>query len=187
MDVQSPATVLTLLFAAALLGSLALRYWLAGRQLRHVAGNRAQVPAEFAGTVGLAAHQKAADYTIAKGRFGLLATAWGAAVLVGWTLLGGLGLLNDVLREALQPRLGDMGYQLALFAAFAVVGGVLDLPLELYSTFRIEQRFGFNRMTWRLFVLDLVKGVAVGVVVGAPIAALILWLMASAGRTPKAV
>jgi STE24 endopeptidase len=176
-----PSAALTLAFAGALLASLALKFWLATRQMRHVAAHRDAVPAPFTGTITLAAHQKAADYTLAKARFGLLATAWGAAVLLGWTLLGGLGALNELVRDTVQPGWGGMAYQLALLAAFAVIGGVLELPFELYSTFRIEQRFGFNRMTWRLYVVDMLKNTAIGALIGLPIAALILWLMDSAG------
>jgi len=174
---------LTLLFAAALLASLVVKYWLATRQMRHVAAHRDAVPAVFAGSVSMAAHQKAADYTLAKGRFALVTTAFGAAVLVGWTLLGGLDVLNAALRDALQPRFGDLAYQLGLLAAFALIGGLLDLPFELYSTFRIEQRFGFNRITWKLYLADLAKGLLVGALIGLPIAALILWIMGAAGRT----
>jgi STE24 endopeptidase len=177
---SSPA--LTLLFALALLASLLVRFWLATRQMRHVVAHRHVVPAAFANTIGLPAHQKAADYTVAKARFGLLSTACGAALLVGWTLLGGLDLLNTTVRDAVQPRFGDMAYQLALLATFSLISGALDLPFEIYSTFRIEQRFGFNRTTWQLYLADLSKGLLVGVVVGLPIAALILWIMGAAGR-----
>ena len=173
---------LTLLFSAALLGSLLVKFWLTTRQVRHVAAHRDAVPAAFRTTVPLAAHQRAADYTVAKARFGLLGTAFGAAVLVGWTLLGGLDGLNALLRDALQPRWGDFAYQLTLLAAFALIGGLLELPFDLYGTFRIEQRFGFNRMTLRLFLLDMLKGVAIGTVIGLPIAALMLWIMGSTGR-----
>ena len=171
----------TLLFAAALLLSLATKFWLATRQMHHVAAHRDQVPAAFAATVTLQAHQRGADYTLAKSRFGLLATAFGTALLLGWTLLGGLDLLNQWLIGIVQPRFGDMAYQLTLLAAFALISGMLDLPFELYSTFRIEQRFGFNRMTPKLFVADLLKNTAVGALIGLPLAALVLWLMGVAG------
>jgi STE24 endopeptidase len=174
-------SVVTLAFAAAVLASLAARFWLATRQMRHVAAHRDRVPAAFAGTVTPEAHRKAADYTLAKGRFGLLTTALGTAVLVGWTLLGGLDALNTALRDALQPAYGDLAYQLALLGAFALIGALIDLPLEWYATFRIEQRFGFNRMTPRLFVADLAKGLAVTIVIGGPLAALILWIMGATG------
>lgn len=172
---------LTIAFSAALLASLLIRFWLATRQMRHVAAHRGAVPAAFAGTITLSAHQRAADYTLAKSRFGLINMAFGAAVLVGWTLLGGLGLLNEVVGNAVQPRFGNLAYQLALLAAFAVIGGLLELPFGLYSTFRIEQQFGFNRMTWRLYLADMVKGLVVGALVGLPLAALVLWLMGAAG------
>ncbi|MEO6408682.1 MAG: M48 family metallopeptidase [Burkholderiaceae bacterium] len=177
----SPASALTLAFATTLLASIAVKFWLVGRQMRHVAAHRDAVPEPFRATISLVAHQKAADYTLAKGRFGMLATAFGAAVLLGWTLLGGLDVMNGVLRDAIAPRFGAMVYQLALLAGFSVISALLDLPFELYSTFRIEQRFGFNRMTWRLYLADMLKGIAVGVVVGLPIAALILWIMGATG------
>src|SRR5438552_13092802 len=173
--------VLTVLFAIALMASLLVKFWLATRQMRHVAAHRDSVPAAFSQTITLAAHQKAADYTLAKTRFGLLSMAFGAAVLIGWTLLGGLDALNSVVRDTVAPRWGDMAYQLALLGAFALIGGVLELPFDLYSTFRIEQRFGFNRMTWKLYLADMAKGLAIGVLIGLPIAALILWIMGAAG------
>ncbi len=173
---------LTLIFVSALLASLLMKLWLATRQMRHVAAHRNAVPGAFAETISLAAHQKAADYTLVKARFGLLSMAFGAAVLVSWTLLGGLDALNQAMLQSVQPRWGNMAYQLALLGVFTLVGGLLDLPFELYSTFRIEQRFGFNRLTWKLYITDALKGIAVGVLIGLPIAALILWLMGSAGR-----
>lgn len=175
------SSALTLLFAAALVASLLVKFWLATRQMRHVAAHRDFVPAAFAQTITLAAHQKAADYTLAKGRFGLLTTAFSYAVLLGWTLLGGLDTLNVAVRDAIEPRFGGMAYQLALLAAFTLIGGLLDLPFELYSTFRIEQQFGFNRMTWKLYVGDMLKGLFVGALIGLPIAALILWIMGATG------
>ena len=175
------ALVLTIAFALALAATLAVKFWLASRQMRHVATHRGEVPPAFARTITLAAHQRAADYTLVKSRFGLLTTAFGAVVLLGWTLFGGLGALNEVLRDAVQPRWGDLAYQLALLACFALIGGLLDLPFEWYSTFRIEQRFGFNRMTGRLYLSDLLKGLFVSALIGLPLAALMLWIMGATG------
>jgi STE24 endopeptidase len=174
------ASTLTLLFAVALVASLLTRCYLATRQMRHVVAHRGAVPPAFAASVSLEAHQKAADYTLAKSRVGLLELAFAAAVLLGWTLLGGLDALNQLVRDALQPRWGDLPYQLALLATFACIGGVIDLPFDLYRTFRVEQRFGFNRMSWRLYLMDLLKGVSIGALIGLPIAAAILWLMGAA-------
>src|SRR3954464_2661847 len=105
--------LLTTVFAGALLASLLLRFWLATRQVRHVAMHRERVPDAFLGTVTLGAHQRAADYTLAKARFGLASTAFSAALLVAWTLLGGLDALNRALLDAVLPRFGPMAYQLA--------------------------------------------------------------------------
>jgi STE24 endopeptidase len=173
---------LSLAFALAVAAWLAVQLWLATRQMRHVAQHRAAVPERFASSVSLQSHQKAADYTLVKGRFGLLQMAFVAAMLLAWTLLGGLDALNNAVLEAVQPRWGHMAYQLALVGAFTLIGSLLDLPFEAWRTFRIEQRFGFNRMTLSLWVADLFKGLLVGLLVGAPLLALVLWLMGAAGR-----
>ena len=175
-------SALTLLFAGAVLLALLLKLWLATRQMRHVALHRDKVPPAFAGAVSLQAHQRAADYTLARGRFGLLQAAFSSALLLAWTLLGGLDALNTLLRDNVQPVLGDMGYQLALLGAFVVIGALLDLPFELYRTFVLEQRFGFNRMTWKLYLGDMLKGLLVGVLIGLPLAALVLWIMGTTGQ-----
>ena len=174
--------VFTLVFAAALVLGLVTRFYLASRQIRHVAQHSSRVPDAFASTISLGSHQKAADYTITKARFGLLEMAFGAAVLLCWTLLGGIDALNQAISHSALATYGSLVPQLALLAAFALIGGVLDLPFTLYSTFRIEERFGFNKMTFKLWFADLLKGALVGVVIGLPIVALILWLMGSAGR-----
>ncbi|MGV3727673.1 M48 family metallopeptidase [Hydrogenophaga sp.] len=178
MDTASFA--FTALFCAMLVVGLLVRTLLASRQIRHVARHRHAVPAAFSDTISVAAHQKAADYTITKARFGLLEMALDAALLLGWTLLGGLDWLNALLLDALG---GGMVQQLSLMAAFVAIGGVLTLPLSWYATFRIEERFGFNKMTLSLWLGDLVKGSLVGALIGLPIAALVLWLMGAAGTT----
>jgi STE24 endopeptidase len=175
------ASFLTLAFAAALLLSLATKLWLATRQMRHVARHRGAVPAVFEKTVTLPAHQRAADYTLAKARFGLWTTAFGTAVVLGWTLLGGLDTLNAWLVQTVQPLWGDMGYQLALIVAVTAIGGLIELPAEWYATFHIEQRFGFNRMTPGLWLADQFKSVLLGAAIGLPLAAAVLWLMGASG------
>ncbi len=174
----SPSSTLTLLFAAALLIGMALKFWLASRQIRHVAQHSDAVPAAFAHQISLAAHQKAAHYTIAKSRFGLLELALGAAVLLGWTLLGGLDTLNQWLMGQVGAGLWQ---QLALLAAFAFIGSLIDLPMTLYQTFVLEERFGFNKMTFKLWLVDLLKSSLIGAAIGLPIVALILWVMGALG------
>jgi STE24 endopeptidase len=173
--------LMTAAFVAALLLSLATRLWLATRQMRHVAAHRDAVPAAFAASVPLEAHQRAADYTLAKGRLGLITTFIGTATVLGWTLLGGLEALNTLLRDALLPGWGELGYQLALLTAVSLIGGLIDLPAEWVATFRLEQRFGFNRTTPALWWADQAKGVLVGAALGLPLAALVLWIMAASG------
>ena len=160
---------------------LLVKLYLSSRQIRHVARHRDAVPAAFAATISLASHQKAADYTLTKARFGLLELAFGTAVLLGWTLLGGLDTLNQALAGTRLADWGPLAQQLALVAGFGLISGALDLPFTLYSTFRIEERFGFNKMSFKLWLGDLLKSTLVGIVIGLPIVALILWLMGSAG------
>ena len=170
---------MTLALAIALIANLGLKLWLATRQARHVAQHQHQVPAAFASTISLQAHQKAAHYTLAKSKIGLWDMALEALVLLGWTLLGGLDLLN----QSLLAWLGaGMAQQLALVVSFMLIGGLIHLPLSLIQTFGVEQRFGFNNMTWRLWLSDMAKGVALGLILGLPIVWLVLWLMQAGGH-----
>ena len=170
---------MTLALAIALITNLGLKLWLATRQARHVALHQHEVPAAFAGTISLQAHQKAAHYTLAKSKIGLWDMALEALVLLGWTLLGGLDWLN----QSLLAWLGaGMAQQLALVVGFMLIGGLIHLPLSLVQTFGVEQRFGFNNMTWRLWLSDMVKGVALGLILGLPIVWLVLWLMQAGGH-----
>jgi STE24 endopeptidase len=171
----------TLVFSAALVLGLLLKLYLSSRQIRHVSLHRDTVPRAFAATISLASHQKAADYTLTKARFGLLELAFGSAMLLGWTLLGGLDTLNQALVGSALAQWGPLATQMALVAGFGLISGALDLPFTLYSTFRIEERFGFNKMSLQLWLADLLKSTLVGMVIGLPIVALILWLMNSAG------
>ncbi|MEO8536280.1 MAG: M48 family metallopeptidase [Betaproteobacteria bacterium] len=165
-------------FVVALLASVVLRLWLAGRQISHVRAHRDATPVAFAGRVDTAAHRKAADYTIDKQRLGRLETAADAILLVAITLGGGLAWLF-VATESLpvHPIVRD----LLLLVAIATLSGAVALPFSWWRTFRIEERFGFNRTTLGVWLGDLAKGVAVGAVLGLPLAALVLWLMRSAG------
>ncbi len=174
----SPDPWLTVVFVAALVAGVLLKSWLASRQMRHVAQNRDKLPSSFAEKVSLQAHRKAADYTVAKTRFGLIELALAGAMLLGWTLLGGLDALNATLMRFIGPGMIE---QLALLAAFALISGLIELPLTLYQTFVIEDRFGFNKMTPKLWLADMIKSTLVGALIGLPIAALILWLMGAAG------
>jgi len=177
---MSYSLIFTIAFASALVAGLLVKFWLASRQIRHVARHRGAVPPAFEHTISLAAHQKAADYTIAKARFGLVEMAWSTALLLGWTLLGGLDAINKLLLVWLG---GGMVQQLALLAAFAAIGGLLELPFTLWQTFKLEERFGFNKMTFRLWLGDAIKSALLGAAIGLPIAALILWIMGAAGST----
>lgn len=181
MTNASTSIIFTLVFAALLVVGLVVKYWLATRQIRYVAQHRNAVPAAFAQNITLAAHQKAADYTLTKSRFGLLELAFSTAVLVVWTLLGGLDLLNTWLLGVIGNAYAGLAQQLALFVSFAVIGSIVELPFTLYQTFVIEERFGFNKMTFKLWLIDGIKSSLIGALIGLPLAALILWLMGAAG------
>jgi STE24 endopeptidase len=167
----------SLAFLLALALMVALRLWLSQRQIAHVLAHRAAVPAQFADRLELGAHQKAADYTVSRTRFGRLALAVEVAVLLAFTFGGGLQALHDFW----SPRLDGLSYGVALIFSVMVVSGIIDLPLSLYRQFVIEEKFGFNRMTPKLFAIDLIKQTALGAAIGTPVILAILWLMAQMG------
>ncbi|CAM8621881.1 HtpX Zn-dependent protease with chaperone function [Oxalobacteraceae bacterium] len=174
MDPQS----FSLLFAAFLLATLAVKLWLSSRHIRHVAQHRDAVPSQFAHKIPLAAHQKAADYTIAKTRLKIVLLVVNAAVLLGFTLLGGLQWLSMALFDVAGA---GMVYQLGLIAAVTLIGSVVDLPFDYYKQFRLEEQFGFNKMTPGLFFSDMLKHTLVGAVIGLPLIWVTLALMEQAG------
>ena len=167
----------SLAFLLALALMVALRLWLSQRQISHVLAHRAAVPAQFSDRLELAAHQKAADYTVTRTRFGRLALAVEVAVLLAFTFGGGLQALHDFW----SPRLDGLSYGVALIFSVMAVSGIIDLPLSLYRQFVIEEKFGFNRMTPKLFVIDLIKQTLLGAAIGTPVILAILWLMAQMG------
>lgn len=174
------AQFVTATFVALVVAATGLQVWLTQRQIRHVLAHREDVPAAFSTKISLQSHQKAADYTIARQRFSLLRLALSVALLLGWTLLGRLEWLNVVL-QPIGIVLGGLGYQVTLIFVFSLIGGIIELPLDWYHHFRIEDRFGFNRMTLKLWVSDLVKNFVVSTVIGLPLIAMVLWFMGAAG------
>jgi len=170
----------TLLFVAFLLADISVRLWLARRQIRHVRLHRDQVPDLFSSRIGLASHQRAADYTVARVRLGLLERVVHAVVLVCLTLLGGLQWLDQWLSHAI---VHELGRQLALIGVLGAVLGVISLLFSVWRKFRTEAQFGFNRVTPRLFLVDACKVLLLSVLLGAPLAVAALWLMAHAGAT----
>jgi len=169
----------SLIFLAALVTSMGLRIWLALRHLRHVAAHRNAVPADFAERIELAAHKKAADYTQAKIRLGLTELTFSSLLLVALTLGGVLQLAADFCSRLIPDH--DYLGSLALFACVAVIGFVVDLPFGLYRTFVLEARFGFNQMSWQLFLVDIIKQTLLAMAIGAPLMLAVLWLTSAMG------
>ena len=170
-------TDFTLLFLAAIALTLAGRLWLTLRQIRHVAAHRAAVPADFAERIPLAAHQKAADYTVDRNKLAIFTTLIDAALLLALTLGGGLAWLHDFWNA----RLTGLPYGLALIFSVMLISAVIDLPFSLSRQFVVEARYGFNRMTLGLFCADLLKHTLLGVAIGAPVILAVLWLMGAMG------
>ena len=167
------------LFLVALGAGLVTRLWLARRQMAHVAAHRGAVPPAFAASIGLDAHRKAADYTIARVRLGIVDLLISAALLLALTVGGGLQVLHDLAGHAGAP--GGLAHGVAFVALVAVVSWCVDLPLTLYRSFGLEARFGFNRLTPGLFVADAAKGAVLAAVIGLPLIGFVLWLMAAMG------
>ena len=170
--------IFTLGFSAVLLLNLFIKIWLATRQNRCVFAHRDQVPADFAESISLEEHQKAADYTLAKSQLGFWELMLDAVLLISWTLLGGLSALNQAI-DTLVPS--GLTQEISLIVAFMLINGLFHLPLSLDQTFRLEEKFGFNKMTLSLWISDLFKGLLVGAILGLPILWLILKLMSAGG------
>ena len=168
----------TALFIAFLFADITLRLWLGVRQIRHVARHRDKVPVEFSDRISLHSHQRAADYTHGKIQIGLVETITEAAVLVGLTLLGGLQFLDIKLGQLIEH---EMWRQLALIGAVIAIVGIVGLPFSLWRKFGLEARFGFNRMSLGLFISDTLKGLLLGLLLGTPLVAAVLWFMGNAG------
>jgi STE24 endopeptidase len=168
----------SLLFAAFLIATLGTKLWLASRHIQHIQRHRDAVPEQFAAKIPLAAHQKAADYTIAKTKLKITLLVVNAVVLIGFTLLGGLQWLS----ELLTPAFGvGIAYQLALIAAVSIISSLIDLPIDYYKQFTLEEHFGFNKMTPGLFFSDLIKHSVVGAAIGLPLLWVTLTLMETSG------
>lgn len=168
----------TQFFLVMLLISVCLRLWLSHRQIAHVKAHRAEVPDSFSGKISLEEHQKAADYTTTKTQFGRIPLFYETALLLIWTLGGGLEWLNQTI---IPLEYGPIITGIIVMLSFMLLSSLLDLPFSIYSTFVIEERFGFNRTTVKTFIVDMVKGVILGLIIGVPLLYIILWLMEQAG------
>jgi STE24 endopeptidase len=167
------------IFVVALAAYLALKLWLAQRQIRHVSEHRAAVPQAFADRIALADHQKAADYTLSNARQGRLELVYSTLLLLGWTLGGGLQWLDSNWRGLGWDTLPT---GVAVLVSTFLIIAILELPFSVYHTFVTEQRFGFNRTTPGTFVADLLKQTLLMLILGIPLAWAALWLMQESGR-----
>ncbi|MEP7157448.1 MAG: M48 family metallopeptidase [Betaproteobacteria bacterium] len=168
----------TLLFLAFLLLSFGFGAFLSWRHMAHVRAHRARVPTEFSDAITLEAHQKAADYTIARKRLGLIESVFDVLLLLVLTLGSGLYLLHE---SASNYFSGPYALGLATFAALMLVSSLVSTPFDIYRTFVIEARFGFNKMTWKLYLLDALKGLLLGAAIGIPLLLVVFWLMEKMG------
>jgi STE24 endopeptidase len=168
------------IFLVTLLGVTLLRLWLALRQIRAVKQNRHQVPQAFASQIDLAAHQKSADYTIAKTRLGIAGLGVELGLILIITQAGYFEWADQWVRQLgaaswLQPLL--------LAALIMGLGSLLELPLSLVGQFGVEARFGFNRMTLELFLKDMLRSLLLTLLLGAPLFLALLWIVNSLGAT----
>jgi STE24 endopeptidase len=173
-----PMNTFSWIFVLALTAGWVLQLWLIRRQRAHVLAHRAEVPEAFRAQIPLEAHHKAADYTAAKLRLAEVELAAGALWLGLWTLGGGLNMLDQLWRAL---AWGQLATGVAFTLSTVAIMALLDLPFSFYRTFVIEQRFGFNRTTPRLFAADLGKQALLLLALGAPLSALVLWLMQTTG------
>ena len=168
----------TFIFLLILFAGVAVQWLLGLRHMRHVRQHRSAVPDAFISHIPLDAHQKAADYTEAKVRLGIVELLAGTVILLVWTLGGGLQLLDSTIRTY---DLGTLATGTIVILLFLLISGILDLPLSWYRTFKLEQRFGFNKSTLSIFVSDILKHAVIGLLIGLPLILLVLWIMETAG------
>lgn len=171
--------LITVLFCVALGATLIVKTTLMVRQIRHVRARRDAVPAAFADSIGLDAHQRAADYTADRMRLSLVELAVSALLVVTLTLGGALRAISTLCAAAFEN--GSLAHGVALLAALGIVGWIVDLPFSLYRTFVLEKRYGFNRMTPGIFLSDTAKQTVLAALIGLPLLAGVLWLMGAMG------
>ncbi len=172
------ATQFTFIFVVALALTTLAKLWLARRHLAHIAAHRAAVPEAFTEKIQLGDHQKAADYTSAKTRLGMLSILFDALLLLAFTLGGGIQRISDLCSSWFSAPLTQ---GMAALVAVLVLFSLLEIPFNLYRTFVLEARFGFNKMTFKLYLLDALKGILIGAVLGLPLLFGVLWLMERMG------
>jgi STE24 endopeptidase len=165
-------------FLIAITAETLTRLWLGSRQIAAVQLHRNDVPELFRGQVALADQQKAADYTTARVRMGRWATLFEALVKLALTLGGGLAAVDALWRHT---RLAEPWRGVMVVATVMLLLQLLGLPFSLWRTFRIEARFGFNRVSPRLYAVDFAKQLLVAVLLGGPLLMATLALMERAG------
>ena len=168
----------TFLFIVMVVVTTGIQLWLSLRQAKHVTVHRPSVPDEFRDKITLEEHQKAADYTVAKGKFGRMQLLLGTVILFLWTLGGGLEWIDSLWRGA---EWGALVTGVAVLISFSLISSLVDLPISLYNTFILEEKFGFNKTTLKVFFVDMLKGAALSLIIGIPLILLVLWLMETAG------
>ena len=168
----------TTLFLICLGASIIVQWVLVQRHIKHIRANREQVPADFSDKIPVEAHHKAADYTQAKVKTGLVELIVGSVFLLLWTIAGGLQLLDEFWRSfGLSEIITGTGFILSVF----LIMSILDLPMSIYRTFKLEQSFGFNKMTPKLFIMDIIKNAIVALLIGTPLLLFVLWIMENSG------
>jgi len=170
----------TLLFLAALTLSSSIQFWLAKRQSLYVAAHRDEVPEAFKSTISLAAHQKAADYTLEKGKLGHIDSIVGIVALLLLTLGG---VINATFNFWASVMTSPLVAGVAATATIFLIMTLIELPSSWYQTFVIEEKFGFNKSTVQQFIKDQLMQLGLGAAIGLPLLALILWVMDAVGSS----
>lgn len=167
---------ISIAFLILVAANLTIKFWLNRRQAAQVMQHAAQVPARFAAVITLEAHQKAAAYTRAKIRLSQISLVIDTAWLLLLTLGGGINLIYGV-ATALAGNESTLIPGLVFLISLGILSGIVDLPVSIYRQFGLEARFGFNRMTAALFIIDLLRNALVSLIIALPLLALILWLL----------
>lgn len=170
--------IFTQVFLFMLTLAFAIQWWLNRRQVSYVKQHRTEVPNAFSDKITLENHQKSADYTVAKVNFSQYELIFGNCLLILWTIGGGLNLLDHkIMLLGYEPIITGIIFMLV----FSILSSIIELPFSLYNTFVLEESFGFNRTSLKLFITDMIKQFGLSLIIGFPLLYVILWLMQSAG------
>jgi len=170
--------VLSQIFIIIVIAVSTFKLYLTSRQIKSIKAHFNQVPQWFSEHISLDDHQKAGNYNLAKLNLSVIENIFSTIALLIFTIGGGIQFIND---QYVSLANYPLTYGVVVIGVFSLINSIISLPFGIYATFSIEQRFGFNKTTVKLFIVDLVKSLVLSLVIGIPFLYLVLWLINAMG------